>query len=494
MTNHSIDKNEKTIDSLYDDCLIYIFEYLDVKDKLVLEMVSKRWNQVAKRSWSQVKTLDVHPDFLYPESQIQEEHKIANTKFLTSILDRCSKYLQKISIRSCGLDTKNPKLQTNLRNCNQLTTLFIDNTYLTDEFLMPFFENLMNLRTLALKNLRLNGYCFISLKKNNNIKELSVENCEFESDIDIRTFIISLKNLNILKLYTSDNNIANAINLSEIENLTDVSIIAHWGIPGVELLGFLFRQKKLSKLLLGNMFVGDTFMNKLPIECLKSLNFQLRGRKPDRLLINSLNRFENLENLILNLSEHDFNDNYLRIITESVSPNIKNIEINFFEFTLMRKKSIVSFGRLVNLESFTLNKTVAHITSCDKDFIIQNLTQCQNMKNLFLKNINLTNKGFQSISKFSNLINLQITASEDETRTYDISDEEMSEIIRKLVNLKELVLYGFVNLTDKFIETASEIKFNRQDSHVLKISLKNTKIRPSTLKKGLKLISLVVLE
>ena len=126
--------------------------------------------------------------------------------------------------------------------------------------------------------------------------------------------------------------------------------------------------------------------------------------------------------------------------------------------------------------------------SCNKDFIIENLTECKNLKNLFIHNCNLSNSAFHSISKFTNLMNLQIIAT-SELRKYNVSDEEMSEIIRESVNLKEAVLHNFVNLTDKFIETASEIKNARQDSHALKISLKNSKI---TSLKNLKLISLIL--
>ena len=68
----------------------------------------------------------------------------------------------------------------------------------------------------------------------------------------------------------------------------------------------------------------------------------------------------------------------------------------------------------------------------------------------------------------------------------------MSDIIRESVNLKELFLHNFVYLTKQFIDTASEIKFNRQDSRVLKISLKKTKIQPCRKKNILILITPIV--
>ena len=51
--------SKTTIETLNNDCLISIFEYLTIKEKLQLELVNKRWNQVAKLSWSCVKNLEV---------------------------------------------------------------------------------------------------------------------------------------------------------------------------------------------------------------------------------------------------------------------------------------------------------------------------------------------------------------------------------------------------------------------------------------------------
>ena len=123
---------------------------------------------------------------------------------------------------------------------------------------------------IILKNLRLSGHCFDSFSENNNIQELLIENCEFDSKIKIYNFTLNLKNLIKLEIIcTRDDKIIKALNSSRIENLTDVNITALCGRPDADLLEFLLRQKKLSKLCIKHVLFDSDFINKLPNQNLK---------------------------------------------------------------------------------------------------------------------------------------------------------------------------------------------------------------------------------
>ena len=84
--------NLSMINALNDDCIVNIFQYLSVKEKIILERVCKRFNVLSKLSWSNIKKCDLSwGNFKF------ENVKIPNAA-VDQILDRCSRYLENICI------------------------------------------------------------------------------------------------------------------------------------------------------------------------------------------------------------------------------------------------------------------------------------------------------------------------------------------------------------------------------------------------------------
>ena len=92
--NQPVDVDKINIHSLNNDCLIHIFQYLSIKDKIVLEDVCSRWNAVSKLVWNNVTSIKV--DEFFKEEYLHET-KIQNTTFLIKVLNRCSDYLLRYS-------------------------------------------------------------------------------------------------------------------------------------------------------------------------------------------------------------------------------------------------------------------------------------------------------------------------------------------------------------------------------------------------------------
>ena len=67
-TNNLLESSEQVshsaIEILNDDCLKYIFNLLPVSQRIRIERVSKKWQELGKESWSKFKELDFDPKTL----------------------------------------------------------------------------------------------------------------------------------------------------------------------------------------------------------------------------------------------------------------------------------------------------------------------------------------------------------------------------------------------------------------------------------------------
>ncbi|KAK0070909.1 hypothetical protein PV326_001936, partial [Microctonus aethiopoides] len=96
MPPKELQSEECTINILDNDCLIKIFLYLPIKDRMRIERVCKRWQTVNQEAWSDIKELNFPEDFnflllSYPEI-LDDDQKAAIEKFLS----RCGRFLNKL--------------------------------------------------------------------------------------------------------------------------------------------------------------------------------------------------------------------------------------------------------------------------------------------------------------------------------------------------------------------------------------------------------------
>lgn len=223
------------IDVLNDDCLMHIFEFLNKKEKLRIERVSRRWKRVSEQSWSKIKFLNINPNhkFKINDKFFCSNKKNMYTNYLVKILKLSSSYLNDLTIKlSEGRNYLNcDRLVTNvLQSCKNVTRLSLKDdgfhNIFTEEYLSKLFESALNLSSISMKGIIVDGSCFMKLASK-NIRELSFYWCTFESDIFYSKFLLTLKNLNYFRI-ENEVNILEKISLalydSNCKNLNEICI------------------------------------------------------------------------------------------------------------------------------------------------------------------------------------------------------------------------------------------------------------------------------
>ena len=85
------------IEKLVDDCLIHIFNLLPVIDRIKVERVCKKWQEIGFQSWSKFKVLNVNPKILgLKPFGTQHQFPTINRCMMENILKRCGCYLEKV--------------------------------------------------------------------------------------------------------------------------------------------------------------------------------------------------------------------------------------------------------------------------------------------------------------------------------------------------------------------------------------------------------------
>ncbi|KAK0077182.1 hypothetical protein PV325_004319 [Microctonus aethiopoides] len=164
-----------TINVLDNDCLIKIFLYLPIKDRMRMERVCKRWQTVNIQAWSDIKELKI-PEaihFLRPFPMKIETTERAVKKLLL----RCGRFLNKLEFEA---NTISPRLNITPiigEHCRNLQCLILSLNYHSNFNMTSLGLNLHKLERLELSVLKRNNFRDACLKKlsTNTMKELSLE-------------------------------------------------------------------------------------------------------------------------------------------------------------------------------------------------------------------------------------------------------------------------------------------------------------------------------
>ena len=98
-TKVDFDTQDSPIEKLNDDCLVQIFNFLSIAERIRIQKVSTTWRDLAKESWYKVKGLRVDPKFLgLKPCGTKHQYPDINDHVLDSILEKCGRYLEKIDI------------------------------------------------------------------------------------------------------------------------------------------------------------------------------------------------------------------------------------------------------------------------------------------------------------------------------------------------------------------------------------------------------------
>ncbi|XP_014209865.1 F-box/LRR-repeat protein 3-like [Copidosoma floridanum] len=221
------------IHKLNDDCLIHIFSYLPIVDRIVVERVCRRWKVLSKQSWSTFKKLDLMNStwgFGKPKTRGVELDRVKFNNFASEIIDtpilrkvllRCGQFLTHIDI-SLSTDRLNVstltiigKMCPNLQyistltvtpagikalteSCKEIETLSLGRcSNSCDNDLSQLFQKNKKLRYLRIMQNAMTGKCLLNLPAD-SIETVILIECRNISPCYFANAIEKLHNLHTL--------------------------------------------------------------------------------------------------------------------------------------------------------------------------------------------------------------------------------------------------------------------------------------------------------
>ena len=156
------DSKESSIEKLDEDCLIYIFSYLPVADRVRVERVCKSWQVSAQQSWTGLKKLNFTPKELGLRSVgTKHEVKEINEEVVEKILKRCGRYLEEIN------DFKSCTTFLISKYCKNVQTIKLSN--FSKKLIKELARNCTNI-----SNFKIEGVCFDLNKINKRQRQLQL--------------------------------------------------------------------------------------------------------------------------------------------------------------------------------------------------------------------------------------------------------------------------------------------------------------------------------
>lgn len=516
----------KTIEILNNDCLRYIFCHLSILDKIKIERVSKRWREVSKASWSNLKEINLEP--LRPNGYLHERCKKIELNKLIEIWKRCGKYLENIDASSIdGANTlsfvafycpntrvlkanwkdfeRNASIE-NLKSLVDLTIVGVSRCF--PKQATRLFENNKNLRSLHLMNSRkLDGSFFLNLP---SLEILRLNNGIFGYSFVTQNIDDSMKNMNCLKVLTikpMDNEqndliiaLQNHFNLEEID--LNLSFFRPAFLDLDKSLKLLFQNNQKIKIFSLNGFSleGECLMN-LNCDCIKELSLKWLSDFDCKYLNTYSNNFKNLNKFVYlaHSNDKDYYNELMKFIPSLVNlkhlhlslyPNepernlsssvlsLKNLEALLLRRCSLTDESLISFAKNLRYIKEVSLFSCSGVTD-NGIFAITGLPQLEKFSIFFMDKI--TDNGF---NKMLNLRKLCIGCKLP-------TEKVVEKILRESERLEYLYLHHYTKgITVDLLIKANEITKSRKNNIVLYIhedmlhkfcgkeSLKNIKKSP----------------
>ncbi|XP_058794483.1 F-box/LRR-repeat protein 7-like [Phymastichus coffea] len=224
--NYSI-KDGSLINTLNNDCLRHIINFLPFYDRVRIERVCQRWKMISKEAWKDQRTLNLNP--------VNWGFKSSKELFLTDpdacsiykILKKCHPYLTSIDLSKFSsqlgssilieLSKMCPKIKSiNLRNlgfshseikalalrCLNLKSIIIGYTSNIEKFdnqLSQLFSSNQNLQQIDINCFIIDGYCLKHLPRK-SIQKITLRNCYSIISNNTYKIIKKFPNLQVLKI------------------------------------------------------------------------------------------------------------------------------------------------------------------------------------------------------------------------------------------------------------------------------------------------------
>ncbi|KAK9299917.1 hypothetical protein QLX08_007220 [Tetragonisca angustula] len=224
--NRGDGEDEISIQKLNDDCLMHIFCHLPIIDKIRAERVCKRWKALIKKSWYNMKRLDL----LYTMwgSLADINGREVTIHMIRKILYRCGSYLNEVDLslvpcyvhqhavtiigKLCrnlqiiditGLRVSRSGIYSLINNCHKLTKLSIGpTTYACDIDLQKLFQMNPKLQYFEVYQTPISGRCLLHLPM--NIEEIVLNSCKHLQEISLLEAIMKLRGIKALTINKCD--------------------------------------------------------------------------------------------------------------------------------------------------------------------------------------------------------------------------------------------------------------------------------------------------
>ncbi|XP_046742693.1 F-box protein SKIP2-like isoform X2 [Diprion similis] len=224
MPSKSSLEDDIPINKLNDDCLIHMFLYLPITDRVRIERVCKRWHAVSLESWRAVKRLDLS---LSAWGYIPgKKDPSIDTPTLRKVLLRCGHFLNHIdlsqishslrqstltiigklcpnlqTIDTTSLNVSSSGIDSLTQNCGDIRKLVLGScTSSCDNDLIKLFSKNRKLKCLKIvQNSILTGKCLVHLPAD-GMEEISLSQCNAVSSCNFANAIAKFSNLSSLLL------------------------------------------------------------------------------------------------------------------------------------------------------------------------------------------------------------------------------------------------------------------------------------------------------
>ena len=500
------------IELLDDDSLIEIFGHLCIVDRIRIERVSKRWQDLLKQSWGKLKDLEIKPKFLgLKPIGASNEYPGINEGALEGILRRCGRYLKKIVITlddfECQLSRIAeycPNIHTIVcskvstegvekltENCKDVSVLHIidsmSNPFNKDEFAQLLSKSnkfkildFQRIDDISSQNISLNDMISIKMQSIDILKNvkttLKITNkCNYMKNFQYFNQIISVRleathcHLTLLLLTSINDNAMNNID----DDLSKV-FKKHRNINYLVLSCFGF--------LTGKCFLSLNDCTIQKIDLHRTYNLQ------KNYLINSLPNFKNLHQLrfysvcnpVQESSDH---------VSECISLCSNLIDLYIACEKYPAENLIKSVSTLINLKRLAI---------CSINFSEQNFFSLLRYNLIKLTYLNLSfcqgisKSSLELISKLPNLEAIyvmrlsEVTGSEfadlpnlrklNCTACINVEEEYLVKLLKCASNLELLDIRKCPKITNSVIDVAVEVTKQRTNNISLLVYVGGTKI------------------
>lgn len=255
-------------------------------------------------SWNQIKRIEINPNHKFKYNQIffSKEQKSVYTKYVTKCLQLSSSYLRELIIKLnnaenylyCDLLLKNI-LQIS-KNLTRLTLKDGEPVIFTEEYLTILFKTAINLKSIEIKRIVVDGQCF-NYVKSTNIKELNLSWCNIESETFYSNFLSNLQNLNYFIMQDHAHLLRKVISVlfhSNCNNLHTISISLgdYQSLSPDCIPNFIFKQTFLNSLKLNYVKIDEKIIKNFP-KNLQNLEISFLKEEDMDILFKHLPLFEN---------------------------------------------------------------------------------------------------------------------------------------------------------------------------------------------------------